>query len=115
MVNNGIALKRNAIARLLLLAAASICRAESVNFDDEALGGVPAGWMVAMTHTGGAPKWEVLKDDSAPSKPNVLAQVSTTALRDVFRLPSGIASASRTAQSQSNSRPCPAAWTRVPV
>ena len=30
-----------------------------------------------MTHTGGAPRWEVLKDDSAPSKPNVLAQVST--------------------------------------
>jgi len=29
-----------------------------------------------MTHTGVAPKWEVLKDASAPSKPNVLAQVS---------------------------------------
>lgn len=30
-----------------------------------------------MTHTGGAPKWEVLKDDTAPSKPNALAQTST--------------------------------------
>lgn len=30
-----------------------------------------------MTHTGGLPKWEVRSDDSAPSKPNVLAQVST--------------------------------------
>ena len=29
-----------------------------------------------MTHKGGAPKWEVLKDDTAPSKPNVLAQTS---------------------------------------
>jgi hypothetical protein len=29
-----------------------------------------------MTHKGGAPKWEVIKDDSAPSKPNVLGQVS---------------------------------------
>ncbi len=29
-----------------------------------------------MTHNGGAPKWEVLKDDTAPSKPNVLAQTS---------------------------------------
>jgi hypothetical protein len=29
-----------------------------------------------MTHQGGAPKWEVLKDDSAPSRPNVFAQVS---------------------------------------
>ena len=30
-----------------------------------------------MTHQGGAPKWEVLADDTAPSKPNVLAQTST--------------------------------------
>jgi len=29
-----------------------------------------------MTHQGGAPKWEVRQDDSAPSKPNVFAQVS---------------------------------------
>jgi hypothetical protein len=41
------------------------------------VGAVPAGWTVAMTHTGGAPRWEVLRDDSSPSKPNVLAQVST--------------------------------------
>jgi hypothetical protein len=30
-----------------------------------------------MTHTGGAPRWEVLADPSAPSPPNVLAQTST--------------------------------------
>jgi hypothetical protein len=30
-----------------------------------------------MTHNGGAPKWEVRADPTAPSKPNVLAQVST--------------------------------------
>jgi hypothetical protein len=29
-----------------------------------------------MTHKGGPPKWEVFEDNSAPSKPNVLAQVS---------------------------------------
>jgi hypothetical protein len=29
-----------------------------------------------MTHNGGPPRWEVLKDDSAPTKPNVFAQVS---------------------------------------
>jgi hypothetical protein len=34
-------------------------------------------WTVAMTHAGGAPKWEIRRDDSAPSKPNVFAQVST--------------------------------------
>jgi hypothetical protein len=68
---------RTAIAKVLLLVAASIGRGESINFDNATVGAVPAGWMVAMTHTGGAPKWGVLKDDSAPSKPNVLAQVST--------------------------------------
>jgi hypothetical protein len=30
-----------------------------------------------MTHEGGAPKWEILADVSAPSRPNVLAQTST--------------------------------------
>jgi hypothetical protein len=29
-----------------------------------------------MTHKGGAPKWEIVRDDSAPSKPNVLGQLS---------------------------------------
>lgn len=29
-----------------------------------------------MTHQGGPPKWQVLRESSAPSKPNVLAQVS---------------------------------------
>jgi hypothetical protein len=68
---------RNAIGKLLLLAAASIGRSQSIDFDSAIVGTVPAGWIVAMTHNGGAPRWEVLKDDSAPSKPNVLAQVST--------------------------------------
>jgi len=30
-----------------------------------------------MTHEGGPPKWEVVADPSAPSKPQVLAQTST--------------------------------------
>jgi len=47
-----------------------------VNFDSAAVGSVPPGWTVAMTHAGGAPKWEIRKDESAPSKPNVFAQVS---------------------------------------
>ncbi|MEK7754833.1 MAG: family 16 glycoside hydrolase [Acidobacteriota bacterium] len=51
--------------------------AQTLRFDSDAVGSVPPGWTVAMTHAGGAPKWQVLNDDSAPSKPNVLAQVST--------------------------------------
>ena len=36
---------------------------------------IPPGWAVAMTtNRGGGPKWRVLKRDTEPSKPNVLAQ-----------------------------------------
>lgn len=39
-----------------------------------------------MTHTGGIPKWEVRGDESAPTKPNVLAQVSNDATAGRFPL-----------------------------
>ncbi len=51
-------------------------QAEVIHFDKEQTGKLPAGWTQAMTHAGGAPKWEVLRDATAPSKPNVLAQTS---------------------------------------
>src|SRR5215472_19194372 len=66
--------------RLVRLSAglwtAVFCHAEMVNFDDAAPGAPPRGWTIAMTHQGGAPKWEILEDEGAPSKPNVLAQTS---------------------------------------
>ncbi len=65
------------VALILLASAATVfAGAQVINFDSGAAGTVPAGWTVAMTHTGGAPKWEILKDETAPSKPNVFAQVS---------------------------------------
>ena len=66
----------NKLVPATLLFFSALCAAQTVNFDSSAVGTVPSGWTVGMTHTGGAPKWEVLKDDSAPSKPNVLAQTS---------------------------------------
>ena len=62
---------------IFALATLAICRGETVTFDGATAGSVPEGWIVAMTHAGGAPKWEVRRDDSAPSRPNVFAQVST--------------------------------------
>lgn len=47
---------------------------EIIRFDSTQPGSLPAGW-TAVTHDGGAPGWEVRRDTSAPSKPNVLAQV----------------------------------------
>src|SRR5713101_6022890 len=47
--------------------------AETINFDDAKAGGPPAGWTATQTGSGTA-KWAVEKDESAPSKPNVLKQ-----------------------------------------
>jgi hypothetical protein len=58
--------------------------AEIIRFDSALPGSLPAGWTVVMTHTGGAPKWEVRRDASAPSKPNVLAQVSADGTESRF-------------------------------
>lgn len=61
----------------LFLIVALPAAGEIINFDSAKPGTVPAEWSVAMTHAGGAPKWEVRADDTAPSKPNVFAQVSS--------------------------------------
>lgn len=47
--------------------------AEIINFDDAEPGAAPPGWTATKTGTGEA-KWTIEKDDSAPSKPNVLKQ-----------------------------------------
>src|SRR5262245_60687267 len=51
--------------------------AQVARFDDGMVGSLPAGWSAGMTHVGGQPKWQVVRDASAPSQPNVFAQTST--------------------------------------
>ncbi len=53
--------------------ATAVAIAETVNFDDIKPGAAPAGWTATQTGSGTA-KWAIEKDDSAPSKPNVLKQ-----------------------------------------
>jgi len=65
------------LARAIRAAMDTQHKPSANNFDSDAPGALPRGWSQAMTSTGGAPKWEVVRDDSAPSKPNVLAQTST--------------------------------------
>src|SRR2546423_11639357 len=43
------------------------------NFDDNAIGSAPSGWVQGVTGRG-TPRWAVERDDTAPSKPNVLKQ-----------------------------------------
>ena len=61
------------IASLASTAVAALSSADTVNFDNFKTGAAPPGWTATQTGSGSA-KWSVEKDDSAPSKPNVLKQ-----------------------------------------
>ncbi len=61
---------------------------ETVNFDSSKPGTVPSGWTVAVTHKGAPARWIVHPDVTAPSGPNVLAQLSNDKTR--FRFPLAI-------------------------
>ena len=70
------------IGMLLLLVSVALVSlqaaggARMVSFDHCVPGKLPPGWTTAMTHKGAPPKWEVARDESAPSPPYVMAQVS---------------------------------------
>ena len=63
--------------RIYLSMIASICAttvlAETVGFDQDSAGSLPAGWVCGVTGRG-SPKWAVEAESTAPSKPNVLKQ-----------------------------------------
>jgi hypothetical protein len=61
------------LASLAATSIAAVSSAETVNLDNMNAGAAPAGWTATQTGNGSA-KWSVEKDDSAPSKPNVLKQ-----------------------------------------
>ena len=72
---------------LALLLIGNCCAgSDVVRFDDGRVGNSPDGWTIAMTHTGGAPQWEIVRDGTAPSPPNVLAQVSRDSTAGRFPL-----------------------------
>jgi hypothetical protein len=59
------------------------------SFDQDPIGKMPSGFTSALTGRGTIGRWEVVKDDSAPSRPNVLAQTSTDSTD--YRFPLAIA------------------------
>src|SRR5438309_4299546 len=61
---------------IAMTATTALTAAETINFDDLKPGAPPPGWTATQTGSGSA-KWSVEKDDSAPSKPNVLKQSGT--------------------------------------
>ncbi len=69
------------IVGVLMLLGTSVPAAEekvrSFKFDKASVGQVPAGWTVAKTGKGEGSKWQVVADDTAPSRSGVaLAQVA---------------------------------------
>ncbi len=60
--------------------------AENVNFDHDPAGRLPRYWSATQTHPGPAAEWLVRRDPAAPSKPNVLSQVSDGGARYEFNL-----------------------------
>jgi len=62
-----------ALARVDRLTTSAAAATEMVSFDDATVGQPPAGWTATRTGTGTA-KWTIERDESAPSKPNVLKQ-----------------------------------------
>jgi hypothetical protein len=55
------------------LAAMNTSFAQTITFDQDTPGAIPAGWRAGVTGRG-SPKWSVEADATAPSKPNVLKQ-----------------------------------------
>lgn len=58
---------------LLAVILAGLATAQTVNFDNLQPGAPPPGWTATKTGSGQS-KWSIEKDDTAPSKPNVLKQ-----------------------------------------
>src|SRR2546429_54660 len=54
----------------------SLAPAEVIRFENCIPGRLPPGWTVAMTHVGAAPRWEIVRDESAARPLYVLAQLS---------------------------------------
>jgi hypothetical protein len=61
---------------VLVLLLTQLGAAETVTFDRTKSGTLPRHWTVAMTHSGGEPRWEAIKDDAVGGKGQVLAQLS---------------------------------------
>jgi hypothetical protein len=79
-------------AGLVAAAAATRAHAEGggpathIDFEDAAVGQLPAGISTALTGSGGPVKWSVVEDATAPAGARVLAQTSTDRMDNRFPL-----------------------------
>jgi hypothetical protein len=78
-------MKTSIIAIFVMSVTTALVAAETVNFDDMKTGAAPPGWTATQTGKGSG-KWSVEKDESAPSKPNVLKQSGQARFRFASRM-----------------------------
>ena len=60
--------------------------ARVIDFDASPVGAMPPGWSAANASTGAPARWEVLRDQTAPTQPSVLAQISNDPAGNRFPL-----------------------------
>src|SRR5437764_1200990 len=66
-------MRTSPFAMIVAFIATALAAAETVNFDDMKTGASPPDWTATQTGSGTS-RWAVDKDNSAPSRPNVLKQ-----------------------------------------
>jgi hypothetical protein len=72
------------ISALLLVLFAASTFAQTINFDNDDAGKLPQDFSTALTGKGKPGNWVVMKNETAPSKPNVLAQTATDGTSNRF-------------------------------
>src|SRR3989442_1586872 len=75
-LHNEIAMRALRGSAIGLVFLGLVARSEVIRFDGCPTGQAPSGWTIGMTHEGSAAQWQVIRDETAPSPPNVLAQTS---------------------------------------
>ena len=68
------------------LLGANKASTKSLSFKDAKVGELPKGWTAAKTGKGEGSVWQVVKDETAPGGPNVLAPVSSKGPTSLFNL-----------------------------
>ena len=71
---------------VMMLTAAASAKAKTWTFDKEKVQELPPGWLSEHTGQGSKGNWKVVGDPTAPSRPNVLAQLSDDATNYRFPL-----------------------------
>lgn len=78
-----------ALTVMMLVTAPALAKAKTWNFDKERVQELPSGWLSERTGQGSEGKWRIVVDSTAPSHPNVLAQLSDDPTN--YRFPLAIA------------------------